>query len=135
MSITIQLAVLWLLAFGFGYAVRVARRPFRPTWLMVAVGVGGTLTGISMILWALSQDWVIALVVPWGGFATTGGAMILGQTWKKKYQRREVNAHLRNDKDEGEQYAQSQAMAVQGQASARQDHNGSTSRAAEGGED
>ncbi len=135
MSIIIQFAVLWLLAFGVGFAVRVARRPFRPTWLMVAVGVGGTLTGISVILWALAQDWVIALLVPWGGFAITGGAMILGQIWKKKYQRREANAHLRNEKDNGEQNAQSQAVAVQGQTSARQDHNASTSCAAEGRED
>lgn len=103
MSIIIQFALLWLSAFGLGYAVRVAWRPFRPTWLMVAVGVGGTLTGISMILWALSSDWIIALLVPWGGFAITGGGMILGQIWKKKYQRREANAHLRNDKDNGEQ--------------------------------
>ena len=131
MSIIIPFALLWLLAFGVGFAVRVARRPFRPTWLMVAVGVGGTLSGISMILWALSQDWVIALLVPWGGFAITGGAMILGQIWKKKYQRREANAHLRNEKDNGEQNAQSQAVAIQGQTSARQNYDASSSGAGE----
>ncbi len=134
MSIIIQFALLWLLAFGLGFAVRVARRPFRPTWLMVAVGVGGTLTGISMILWALAQDWVIALLVPWGGFAITGGAMILGQIWKKKYQRREANAHLRNEKDNGEQNAQSQALALPGQTSARQDPDTSPSRVEQGRE-
>jgi uncharacterized membrane protein YccC len=133
MTFVSQLALLWLLAFGFGYAVRVARRPFRPTWLMVVVGVGGTLAGISAILWDLSQDWFLALVVPWGGFAATGGAMILGQVWKAKYQRREAHEHLR-DEDDGDHYAQSQAVALSGQARARQDPGAGAGRPGQGRE-
>ena len=86
-----------LTVFGVLFAVWVYRYPVRPTWLSVAIGVGGTLFGASLVIIDQACDnWAIPIVALWGSFVVTGLPMIIGQIAKDKEQRQEARRAARD---------------------------------------
>lgn len=78
---------------GLAYAFYIALRPFRPrlTWLSVAAGCAVTNTGMSIALYVLTRDLLVASL-PWWAYAITGLSMITLQVYKSQAQDRVAEA-------------------------------------------
>jgi hypothetical protein len=72
---------------GLAYAFYIAATPFRPrfTWLSVADGCALTNTALSIALYVLTRDLMIASL-PWWAYALSGLSMIAFQVYKYRVQ-------------------------------------------------
>jgi hypothetical protein len=85
--LVITIVAACLLAFGVWYARLEYRRPIRPTYWAVVIGVGVTMAGqVAMVVSFYLLDcgvWgvITGVIAP---FALTGGPMIVGQEIKER---------------------------------------------------